>query len=44
MSPGRVKNFLHFIQTGSGCTQPPIQWVPKALSPGVMWPGREADH
>jgi hypothetical protein len=25
-------------------TQPPIQWVPGALSLGVKWPGREADH
>jgi len=24
--------------------QPPIQWVPGALSLGVMGPGREADH
>jgi hypothetical protein len=25
-------------------TQPPIQWVPGALSLGVKWPGHEADH
>jgi len=25
-----------------GPTQPPIQWVPGALSLGVKWPGREA--
>jgi hypothetical protein len=25
-------------------TQPPIQWVPGALSLGVKWPGRKADH
>jgi hypothetical protein len=25
-------------------TQPPIQWVPGALSQGVKRPGREADH
>jgi hypothetical protein len=25
-------------------TQPHIQWVPKALSPGVKLTGREADH
>jgi hypothetical protein len=25
-------------------TQPPIQWVPGALSPRVKRPGREADH
>jgi hypothetical protein len=27
-----------------GPTQPPIQWAPGALSLGVKWPGREADH
>jgi hypothetical protein len=27
-----------------GPTQPPIQWVPEALSLGVKWPGHEADH
>jgi hypothetical protein len=27
-----------------GPTQPPIQWVPGALSPGVKRPGCEADH
>jgi hypothetical protein len=25
-------------------TQPPIQWVPAALSVRVKWRGREADH
>jgi hypothetical protein len=25
-------------------TQPPIQWVPGALSPGVKRLGRETDH
>jgi hypothetical protein len=24
--------------------QPHIQWVSEASSPGVKWPGREADH
>jgi hypothetical protein len=24
-----------------GPAQPPIQWVPWALAPGVDWPGRE---
>jgi hypothetical protein len=45
-SPGRVKNFL-FSTTSRpalGSTQPPIQWVPRALSPGAKRPGREADH
>jgi hypothetical protein len=45
-SPGRVKNF--FFSTSSrptlGLTQPPIQWVPGALSPGIKRLGREADH
>jgi hypothetical protein len=27
-----------------GPTQPPIQWLPGALSLGVKRPGREADH
>jgi hypothetical protein len=27
-----------------GPTQPPIQWVPEALSLGVKRPRREADH
>jgi hypothetical protein len=27
-----------------GSTQPPIQWVPGALSLGIKRPGREADH
>jgi hypothetical protein len=27
-----------------GPTQPPIQWVPEALSPGVKRPGRETEH
>jgi hypothetical protein len=27
-----------------GPSQPPIQWVLGALSLGVKWPGREADH
>jgi hypothetical protein len=25
-------------------TQPPIQWILGALSPGVKWLGHEADH
>jgi hypothetical protein len=31
-------------RTALGPTQPPIQWVPGALSMGVKWSGREADH
>jgi hypothetical protein len=46
LSPGRVKNFL--FPTASrqavGPAQPPIQWVPGALSLGVKRKGREAEH
>jgi hypothetical protein len=44
-SLGRFKNFL-FMESrpAVGSTQPPIQWVPGALSPWVKRPGREADH
>jgi hypothetical protein len=31
-------------KTALGPTQPPIQWVPAALSLGLKRPGREADH
>jgi hypothetical protein len=45
-SPDKVKNFL--LSTSSRLTlessQPPIQWVPGALSSGVKRGGREADH
>jgi hypothetical protein len=34
-SPGRVKIYFFLVQTGSGATQPPIQWVPGVLSPEV---------
>jgi hypothetical protein len=45
-SPGTVKNFLPFTSSkpALGFTQPPIQWVPGALSPGLQLAGREADH
>jgi hypothetical protein len=45
-SLGRVKNFLFSRSSRPAlrATQPPIQWVPGALSPGVKRPGREADH
>jgi hypothetical protein len=38
--------FLYFTSSrpALGLTQPPVQWVPGALSPGVTRPGREADH
>jgi hypothetical protein len=45
-SPGGGKNFLFSTSSrpALGSTQPPIQWVPGALSMGVKRPGREADH
>jgi hypothetical protein len=36
--------FTTASRTALGPTQPPIQWVPAALSLGVKRPGREADH
>jgi hypothetical protein len=40
----RIFLFTTASRTALGPTQPPIQWVPEALSLGVKWPGREADH
>jgi hypothetical protein len=44
----RKKQDIFLYSTASrpvlGPTQPPIQWVPVALSPEVKRPGREADH
>jgi hypothetical protein len=44
--PAEAGNFsLHQrVSNSLGPTQPPIQWVPGALSLGVKRPGREADH
>jgi hypothetical protein len=44
-----LKYFSTFLFSTSsrptlGPTQPPIQWLPGALSPGVKWQGREGDH
>jgi hypothetical protein len=36
--------FTTASRTALGPTLPPIQWVPGALSLGVKWPRREADH
>jgi hypothetical protein len=45
-SPHRVNNFLFSTSSipAVGSTQPPIQWVPGTISPGVKRPGREADQ
>jgi hypothetical protein len=45
-SPGRVKYFLFSKSSRLALrsTQPPIQWVPGALSTGVKQLGREVDH
>jgi hypothetical protein len=45
LSPGRVKNFLFAMSSrpALGSTQPPIQRVPRALSPRVKRQDREAD-
>jgi hypothetical protein len=31
-------------RTGLGPTQPPIQWIPGVVSPGVKQQGCESDH
>jgi hypothetical protein len=44
--PGGSNNFLFptSARLALGSNQPPIQCAPRALSPGVKWPRREADH
>jgi hypothetical protein len=46
LSPGGIKNFLFSTSSrpALGPTQPPIQWVPGALSSGANLQGREADQ
>jgi hypothetical protein len=39
-----ISLFTTASRTALGPTQPPIPWVPGALSLGVMRQGREADH
>jgi hypothetical protein len=39
-----VFSLLHIVETEYGPTQPPIKWVPGALSPGVKRPRPETDH
>jgi hypothetical protein len=44
---GAMNGFFLFATASRpalGPTQPPIQWVPEALSVRIKWPGREADH
>ena len=44
---GKGKKFfssLKYQKQPWGPTQPPSQWVPKALSPQVKWLGHEGDH
>jgi hypothetical protein len=42
---GRGKRFFSTASRSTlGPTQPPVQWVPGALSLGVKRPGLEADH
>jgi hypothetical protein len=41
---GRDYSLLHSVLPAVGPTQPPIQWLPLALSSEVKLPGREACH
>jgi len=40
----KANEVLKKITTCMGPTQPPVQWVLKALYLGVKWPVHEADH
>jgi hypothetical protein len=40
----RIFLFATAFRPALGPTQPPIQWVQGALSPGLKRPGREDDH
>jgi hypothetical protein len=44
--PGSTKNILFSMSSSLalGPTQPPIQYVPWTISPGLKRPEREADH
>ena len=44
-NPGRGKRlFSKRFRPAVGPTQSPLQWLLKALSPGIKWPGHEANH
>jgi hypothetical protein len=47
-TPGRdsdgISPLCHCVQTDSGTTQPPNQWVPRVLCLGAKRPDHEADH
>jgi hypothetical protein len=40
----QINFYVSYHLNRLGPTKPPIQWIPVALSLGVKWPGREADH
>jgi hypothetical protein len=44
--PAGARDFslLNMVQHDSGATQPPTQWVPRSLSPGLKRLGCENDH
>jgi hypothetical protein len=44
--PGRGNIFLYYMtfRPALRSIQPPVQWVPVAVSPGIKQQGREADH
>jgi hypothetical protein len=44
MATGWTTEGLEFDRPTLGPIQTPIEWALAALSPGVKWPGLEADH